>query len=55
MKFYLPYTGQQRKIKRFAWYPMKVGHTIYWLEKLTLKQSYVRGYGWRTQYVMEED
>ena len=56
MRFYLPYTGESRKVRKFAWYPMYIGHTVYWLEWLTIKQTYnTRHSGWNIDWVMEED
>jgi hypothetical protein len=54
MQIYTPYTGEQRKVKRFAWYPMKINGTIYWLEWITIHQSYnTRSFGWCNDWVEE--
>ena len=40
MRFYTHRTGDTREVTRFAWLPIKVQNTIYWLEKVTIHQSF---------------
>lgn len=46
MKFHIHrhITGDTRKIKKFAWYPMYINGTIYWLEMVTICQHYDNGW-----------
>lgn len=54
MKIRKPFTGEERIVKRFAWYPINVNGTIYWLEWIKIKQSYnTRHSGWNNDWVVE--
>lgn len=54
MKIGKPFTGEERVIKRFAWYPINVNGTIYWLKWIKVKQSYnTRHSGWNNDWVVE--
>ena len=47
MRFIVPIAGQERKVKKFLWFPTKIQDTIYWLETVTIRQSYnTRRPGW---------
>lgn len=53
MRFYRPFTGEQREVRKFAWYPIKIDSTIYWLEWITIRQSYNTGhFGWCNDFVI---
>lgn len=55
MRVYLPTTGETRTVRKFAWYPMKINGAVYWLEWITVHQSYNTEYpGWNNDYVVEE-
>lgn len=55
MKFHKPITGDQREIKRFTWYPMKINDCVYWLERITIHQSYnTRHSGWNNDWVVSK-
>lgn len=48
-----PFTGDQREVKRFAWYPMKIKGKTYWLKLIVIKQSYdTRHSGWCNDWVV---
>lgn len=50
---YKPFTGDQREVKRFAWYPMKINGYTYWLKWITIRQSYdTRHSGWCNDWVV---
>ena len=54
MKIYRHFTGYTREIRRFAWYPMKIDGCIYWLEWITIHQSYNTAHpGWNTDWVVD--
>ena len=54
MKFYRPRAGDQREIRKFAWHPMKIDNCIYWLEWITIHQSYNTKYsGWNNDWVVK--
>ena len=54
MKFYRPRAGDQREIRKFAWHPMKIDNCIYWLECITIHQSYNTKYsGWNNDWVVK--
>ena len=55
MRFYKPIRGAERTIKKFAWYPIVVDSTVYWLEWITIHQSYgLWGFkGWHSDWVIE--
>ena len=56
MKIRKPFTGEERIVKRFAWYPINVNGTIYWLEWIKIKQSYnTRHSGWNNDWVVEQE
>lgn len=51
MKFYKPTTGDEREIRKFAWYPICVNEIVYWLEWITIHQSYnTRHRGWNNDW-----
>ena len=53
MRFYRPFTGDQREIKRFAWYPILIDGCTYWLEWIVIHQSYnTKFHGWNNDYVV---
>lgn len=48
-----PFTGDQREVKRFVWYPMKIKGKTYWLKRIVIKQSYdTRHSGWCNDWVV---
>lgn len=48
-----PFTGDQREVKRFAWYPMKINGSVYWMKLITIRQSYnTRHGGWCNDWVV---
>lgn len=52
MRLYIPITGDMRKIKKFAWYPIYVNGVFYWLEWVTINQTYnTRHSGWNNDWV----
>lgn len=58
MKFikHKPFTGDERIVKRFAWYPIKVNGIIYWLQRVKIKQSYnTRHSGWNNDWIVEQE
>ena len=54
MRFYTHRTGDTREVTRFAWLPIKVQNTIYWLEKVTIHQSFnTKNHGkWYNEYII---
>ena len=51
MKFHKPMTGDEREIRKFAWYPIYVNGIFYWLEWITIHQSYnTRHSGWNNDW-----
>ena len=55
MKLYKPMTGDTREVKRFAWYPIRVNGVVYWLEWITIHQSYnTRCKGWNNDWRVDE-
>ena len=54
MRFDRPYTGEQREVRRFIWFPTKINGVIYWLETVTIHQSYNTGtFGWNNDWVVD--
>lgn len=54
MKIRKPFTGEERVVKRFAWYPINVNGILYWLEWISIKQSYnTRHSGWNNDWIIE--
>jgi hypothetical protein len=54
MRFDIPYTGDEREVRKFAWYPMFIDGCWYWLEWVTVHQSYNTKYpGWNTDWVVD--
>lgn len=56
MRFYTKGTGDTREVTKFALFPIKVGRVIYWLEKITIHQSFnTSKYGkWSNDYVVNK-
>lgn len=53
MRFNIPTTGQERKVTKFLWFPTKIQDTIYWLETVTIRQSYNTTHmGWSNDRVV---
>jgi hypothetical protein len=51
MKFHKHMTGDEREIRKFAWYPIYVNGIFYWLEWITIHQSYnTRHSGWNNDW-----
>jgi hypothetical protein len=51
MKFHKPITGDTRNILKFAWYPIRIGNVVYWLEWITIHQSYnTKRSGWNNDW-----
>ena len=51
MRFYKPMTGDTREVRKFAWYPIRVNGTVYWLEWITIHQSYnTKHSGWNNEW-----
>ena len=51
MRFYKPAHGEQRIIRKFAWYPICINGIVYWLEYITIRQQYNRYFGWYNKLV----
>ena len=51
MRFYRPAFGDERKVKRFALFPIKIRSTIYWLETIVIRQHYDNAFGWINDWV----
>lgn len=47
MRRQIPRAGTTRMIKRFLWYPVRIGEDWRWLERAVLKQLYDKGH-WST-------
>ena len=54
MRFYTHRTGDTREVIRFAWLPIYVNCCWYWLEKITIHQTYNSGdsFGWHNDFVI---
>ena len=53
MRINTPFTGDQREVTRFTLFPMRINGIIYWLEKVTVHQSYnTRHRGWCNDWVV---
>jgi hypothetical protein len=51
-----PFTGDERIVKRLAWYPIKVQGTLYWFKRIKIKQSYnTRHDGWNNDWIVEQE
>jgi len=49
MKWNNPTSGSSRVVKKFAWWPIRIGKEARWLERVTIRQQYVfNGYSWDT-------
>lgn len=56
MRFYTHRTGDTREITKFAWLPIYVNGCWYWLERITIHQTYNGGYdiGWHNDYLVHK-
>lgn len=55
MRFNRPFTGDERVIRKFIWFPTKINRTVYWLETVTIHQSYnTSTFGWCNDWVVVE-
>ena len=55
MKIHKPITGEEREITKFAWRPMKINGHVYWLEWITVHQSYNTEHsGWNNDWVSKK-
>lgn len=56
MKFYTKGTGDTREVTKFALFPIKVGRIIYWLEKITIHQTFntTKYRKWSNDYVVNK-
>ena len=56
MRFYTKGTGDTREVTKFALFPIKVDGVIYWLEKITIHQSFnTSKYGkWSNDYIVDK-
>ena len=51
MRFYAPVTGDKRVIRKFALFPIKINGVIYWLEWVSIHQSYnTKHSGWNNDW-----
>ena len=46
MKIMLPINGEMRTVRRFAFFPIRIGHEVRWLEMVTIHQTYYKDTGW---------
>jgi len=56
MVFKYPWTGDQRTVRRFLLFPTKINGFIYWLQWVTIHQSYNtrRWNAWCNDWVEED-
>ena len=53
MKISRPFMGDQREVRKFLWFPTLINGAIYWLETVTIHQSYdTRTSGWCNDWVV---
>lgn len=58
MKIHIPYHGEQRFVKRFAIFPIKVCHEIVWLETVYLLQEWrpdITVRGWYNYKLLDKE
>lgn len=48
MRWDVPVFGQTRTIRKFAWWPVRAGYQVRWLEVVCIKQRY--NHGWHNEY-----
>ena len=52
----IPYTGEERVVRRFALFPTIIQGTCYWLEWIKIHQSYnTRHSGWNNDWVVQQE
>lgn len=54
MRFKLPDCGDSRIVKRFMWFPTRIGRTVYWLETINIKQYYSSYRCWTNHTVVHD-
>lgn len=53
MRLILPFTGEEREVRMFAIVPIIIDREIYWLEWVTIHQTYnTRKPGWNNDWVV---
>ncbi len=50
-----PRAGSFRVIKKFLWWPLKIGEETRWLETASIKQEYYYFYGWSNSTFKDEN
>ena len=52
MRFDRLFTGDERDVRKFLWFHTLINGTVYWLETVTVHQSYnTRASGWNNDWV----